>query len=956
MKPLEDLINIKESEGGYHEDQFYTATDMVVEKVRDCPLGKKGSDRGSSLSKVSSALINHGSRVDNCIDFDHSSSSREEDAASNNSSSCSDEEEKVNTFGPQHLSRATSRSSPLEKRQKNNVEQSTCPLETERSDLEKENNVKIETDVPKLSLPREKKETKEDGDEQKVSNAILSEDLLSLSLPISEVKYVRDASIPQAMYEITGNTTESVPNEEIPWTTEQHRDFVSAVFEIGLKHCSPSVIMDAMKTLPASMSREKTKSHLQKFRKTSDKSLAEFMGEYDAFFDLIEAQQLSLQQRQKKVDRKVLDSNRKRVEDKRSNLTKMPSARDEAESTEENNLEDSETDEPSPPELLKGALGGTDPDELLGGTAAGFTAYSVANNCPARISSDATPFEAAPALFPILSESEKNTSLGESISQVKGALEFVREFILNKRHGVPMKLDKFPPFLRSDDGSPLIPLHQLAGATHPHRPDHNKSSSMNKGSVHNCSSRSPFSPCFPRSHPPGGASGTPLYQPFGDIPYQPHASTSYGLPHANSLHYPGYYQQYAQTYLGQPPQSSVHHGAQPAGSPVRQPFPYHHQQYPVSNPQASPYPPPFPYPVPHQSSNGEYHGGYYPHPSPGQHYSAYNEYGSNHSSQYPAPQPSHMNPPPTPTKSAGGVVSPHNSKYHSDRLPDHCSHEDQGDNIGEENSPGKRRMRKSKLEKRWKRQKGLLSPSAHDESEYRHQSKSRSSLEGRHFLNGIDHGDDHPIHLYTQISSSVSSDQEHHPLLTKMRRKMSSESPTKLGLREHSRRMRAQERARQECDPGERERPNSALSMKIGDFGIPGDELTVDGRNGGTSPTNQVLRDILWEPLSIDSTDSVDLPNSHRHRRRHRDYHTRWKDNKRRGERKSARRSKGEEDSIEPLSYDYEKDHIGNSGRDEIRRRHKYARHAYEHPEYKRDNSSFDEYDSQQLIQMLHTK
>ena len=144
----------------------------------------------------------------------------------------------------------------------------------------------------------------------------------------------------------------------------------------------------------------------------------------------------------------------------------------------------------------------------------------------------------------------------------------------------------------------------------------------------------------------------------------------------------------------------------------------------------------------------------------------------------------------------------------------------------------------------------------------------------------------------------------------------------------------------QESDLVERERPNSSLSINVGDFNLSVDEWTPDGRDGRTSPTSQVLRDFLWEPLSIDSTDDDDLPKSNRHRRRDRDQRMKRMDNKGTSERSSARRKKGEGNFLEPLSYDYEKERHRNSGRAEMPRRHRYDRHAY--PEHKRDNSSYD--------------
>lgn len=74
--------------------------------------------------------------------------------------------------------------------------------------------------------------------------------------------------------------TEHVEDDGDDWYPEQHRAFVTAVFDEGMKHASPSVIMESMKDTELITS-ERVKSHLQKFRKRKEKSKADFMDEYD---------------------------------------------------------------------------------------------------------------------------------------------------------------------------------------------------------------------------------------------------------------------------------------------------------------------------------------------------------------------------------------------------------------------------------------------------------------------------------------------------------------------------------------------------------------------------------------------------------------------------------------------------------------------------------------------------
>lgn len=82
------------------------------------------------------------------------------------------------------------------------------------------------------------------------------------------------------------------------WTEAMHRQFVEAIYEIGVSHASPSVIMEHMRFMSTDeaqawidatsdylsnnqVTSERVKSHLQKYRKNKKKSKAEFLLEYD---------------------------------------------------------------------------------------------------------------------------------------------------------------------------------------------------------------------------------------------------------------------------------------------------------------------------------------------------------------------------------------------------------------------------------------------------------------------------------------------------------------------------------------------------------------------------------------------------------------------------------------------------------------------------------------------------
>ena len=70
-------------------------------------------------------------------------------------------------------------------------------------------------------------------------------------------------------------------SKRFSWPDDLHRDFVSAIFDVGLKHSSPSAILEHM---PAheQINSERVKSHLQKYRLHRQKSKKEFMSSYDA--------------------------------------------------------------------------------------------------------------------------------------------------------------------------------------------------------------------------------------------------------------------------------------------------------------------------------------------------------------------------------------------------------------------------------------------------------------------------------------------------------------------------------------------------------------------------------------------------------------------------------------------------------------------------------------------------
>ena len=95
--------------------------------------------------------------------------------------------------------------------------------------------------------------------------------------PLSSAGY-----LPKRSHRYRSNSGHDGDEEgETPWRKEVHRSFVEAIFDVGMRHSSPSIIMDCMTTADKSVTSERVKSHLQKFRSKEKKSKQEFMDEYD---------------------------------------------------------------------------------------------------------------------------------------------------------------------------------------------------------------------------------------------------------------------------------------------------------------------------------------------------------------------------------------------------------------------------------------------------------------------------------------------------------------------------------------------------------------------------------------------------------------------------------------------------------------------------------------------------
>jgi SHAQKYF class myb-like DNA-binding protein len=72
-------------------------------------------------------------------------------------------------------------------------------------------------------------------------------------------------------------------SESDAWKEETHRLFVESIYAMGLKHASPAVIIENMTEENPSITAERVKSHLQKYRSNKEKSTGDFFQEYESW-------------------------------------------------------------------------------------------------------------------------------------------------------------------------------------------------------------------------------------------------------------------------------------------------------------------------------------------------------------------------------------------------------------------------------------------------------------------------------------------------------------------------------------------------------------------------------------------------------------------------------------------------------------------------------------------------
>jgi SHAQKYF class myb-like DNA-binding protein len=390
----------------------------------------------------------------------------------------------------------------------------------------------------------------------------------------------------------TGDTTTAdavtmlLKEPQPSWTSDQHKAFVTAIFEIGMKNCSPSIIMENMRKQPRYITRERTKSHLQKYRQTKERSRNEFLKDYDAFFKSTEQVKIDLVTTQKK-------SSSSPTPDQDQDQSNNIDSKDQQQNT---------TKEPIPKAVLTAALDGKKPSKLLGGRAAALLSYSVMNNFSTDYGPDQLQYKAAKLQeFPIMTEEEKRTSVGSSLLQVKSLLDNMTDALLKSRHGIkPLSRDAkgikdedsvASSIMSSDDGysdddddcgdvgmDGKDDKRSLAIA-HSHSKDQDSTATATNRR------RPPFGLGVGSSHPslPPVPSGFPP-QPYSHA--HPHAPQSFygGGPPAAALAPGGAPPGYGPTSFHP---SAMHYTQDPRLNPYQQPPA---GSYPIAPPQATYYP------------------------------------------------------------------------------------------------------------------------------------------------------------------------------------------------------------------------------------------------------------------------------------------------------------------------------------------------------------------------------
>jgi SHAQKYF class myb-like DNA-binding protein len=198
---------------------------------------------------------------------------------------------------------------------------------------------------------------------------------------------------------------EECEGKQSEWDGDMHKMFVAAMFEIGLRNASPAVILENMVQKHENITSERVKSKLQKYRNNKEKSKQEFVEEYDSFLHKAQA-----------------------IEGVAGGTNISPA---------------------SPAALLE-MMGS---NNLLGGDAAAFLSYVVMKESELRSQVDSSTegevlspqmlrqgardyvenFAGTGIPFPLLTEDEKKSSLGVSMTFMMGLFLSMTQHLMKER-------------------------------------------------------------------------------------------------------------------------------------------------------------------------------------------------------------------------------------------------------------------------------------------------------------------------------------------------------------------------------------------------------------------------------------------------------------------------------------------------------------------------------------------
>ena len=352
-------------------------------------------------------------------------------------------------------------------------------------------------------------------------------------------------------------TDDDVLLGNVPWTIEQHKAFVGAIFEIGLKSSSPSVIMENMRKHPKYITRERTKSHLQKYRITKDRNKQEFLKEYETL--LVHTERVKEETTKAAIEK-----------GKEPPISKV---------------------------ILNKALEGKKATKLIGGEAAALLTFSVLNKCSTDHGPDHIPYRGIRTSFPTMTEEEKQSSLGASLLFVKGLLHNMTDVLLKQRHGITGRPPKNSVVADDSSYSESSEGEEYYDDEEDEEQDNNKKPPPPTAAT-SAASIPLHSKSQKRKLPPGVSSDKSKHHPVGphnpyNFPYPPGAYP--GGPPPPFHRPPGAYPYPPAPYYGGPPRPMppLMHGAYP-------PPPPHYNQPPYVNPYGAGHHPHYPPPDQHQ--------------------------------------------------------------------------------------------------------------------------------------------------------------------------------------------------------------------------------------------------------------------------------------------------------------------------------------------------------------------